>query len=72
MTRIFQVFEACDLELDEPRDRRWIKLTLSLGELEEEKVAQIDRMGPQYHMREEWKRVTQRKTGSAKREGSHA
>ena len=71
MTRIFQVFEACGIELNEPGDRRWIKLTLSLGDLTEEKVAQIDENDPQYHLGEDWKRLKKRHTTSAKKEASH-
>lgn len=71
MTRIFQVFEACGIELNEPRDRRWIKLTLSLGDLTEDKVAQIDKNDPQYHLGEDWKRLKKRHTTSATKEASH-
>lgn len=72
LTRIFQVFAACGIELNEPKDRRWINLTLSLGDLTEEMVARIDKTYPQCHVGEDWKRLKQRQPTSATKEGSHA
>jgi Fe-S-cluster-containing hydrogenase component 2 len=71
MTKIFQVFEACGVDLVDPEDRRWIKLTLSLDDLAEEKVNRIDEIYPQYHLGEDWKRLRGRSTGSSKEEGAH-
>jgi len=72
VTRIFQMFEACGIELDDPPDRRWIKLTLSLGDLSEERVAQIDKTYPQCCVGEDWKRLKRRDTSSVRKEASHA
>lgn len=72
MTKIFQVFEACGIDLDEPKDRRWIKLTISLGDLPEEKVAQIDEIFPQYHIGEDWKRLKRRSSASVPKGGIYA
>ena len=71
MTRIFQVLEACGIELDDPSDRRWINLTLSIGDIPWEKVDRIDEAYPQCCVGEDWKRVTQRLTTSRKKEGDH-
>jgi Fe-S-cluster-containing hydrogenase component 2 len=72
LTRIFQIFEACGIELDEPKDRRWINLTLSLGDLSEEKVAQIDETYPQCHVGEDWKKLKRRQPTSVTKEDTHA
>jgi len=72
MTRIFQLFDACGVELENPPDRRWIKLTLSLADLPEEKVEAIDRAYPQCCVGEDWKRLMKRRAASPKKEGSHA
>ncbi len=72
MTRIFQVFEACGIELDDPKDRRWINLTLSLDDLSEEKVVRIDKIYPQCHVGEDWKRLKRRHPASVTKEGTHA
>lgn len=61
MTRIFQVLDACGVDVVNPPDRRWIKLTLSLSDLPEEKVMQIDEAYPQCCVGEDWKRLTQRR-----------
>jgi len=72
MTRIFQVMEACGIPPDEPKDRRWIKLTLSLGDLSEETVARIDEAYPQHHVGDDWKRnVRPKPTASAGKEDAH-
>ena len=71
LTRIFQVFEACGIELDDPKDRRWINLTLSLDDLSEEKVARIDEAYPQCHVGEDWKRLKRRHSTSVTKEGTH-
>ena len=71
LTRIFQVFEACGIELDDPRDRRWINLTLSLDDLSEEKVAQIDEAYPQCHVGEDWKKLKRRQPTSVTKDGTH-
>jgi NAD-dependent dihydropyrimidine dehydrogenase PreA subunit/bacterioferritin-associated ferredoxin len=71
MTRIFQVFEACGIELEEPADRRWIKLTLSIADIPRETVARIDETYPDCCVGEDWKRVTQRATKSSEKEGAH-
>jgi len=71
LTRIFQVFEACEIELDDPKDRRWINLTLSLDDLSEEKVAQIDEAYPQCHVGEDWKRLKRRHSTSVTKEDTH-
>jgi Fe-S-cluster-containing hydrogenase component 2 len=68
ITRIFQLLQACGIELDNPPDRRWIKLTLSLSDIPEEKVAQIDRAYPQCCVGEDWKKVKRRNTHSARKE----
>lgn len=72
LTRIFQVFEACGIELDEPKDRRWISLTLSLDDLSEEKVAQIDKTYPQCHVGEDWKKLKRRQPTPVTKEDTHA
>ncbi len=71
MTKIFQVFEACGIDLEEPKDRRWIKLTISLDDLPEEMVARIDRISPQYHIGEDWKRLKQRSAAPVAKGGPH-
>jgi len=71
MTRIFQVLEACGISLDDPPDRRWINLTLSIADIPREKVDRIDEAYPQCCVGEDWKRVTQRPTTSQKKEGDH-
>jgi hypothetical protein len=38
MTRIIQVFEACGIALEDPKDRRWLKLTLSIMDIPEERL----------------------------------
>ncbi len=60
MTRIFQVLQACGVEVENPPDRRWIKLTLSLADLSEEEVARIDHAYPSCCLGEDWRRLTQR------------
>jgi BFD-like [2Fe-2S] binding domain. len=71
VTRIFQVFAACGIGLENPKDRRWVKLTLSLADIPEEKVASIDKAYPQCHVGDDWKKVTQRRTIPARKEGPH-
>jgi len=71
VTRIFQVLEACGIELDDPPDRRWIKLTLSLGDLPEEKVARIDETYPQCCVGEDWKKLKRRHNTSLRKEDTH-
>ena len=71
MTRICQVLEACGIDLDNPPDRRWIKLTLSIADIPREEVTRIDEAYPQCCVGEDWKRVTQRPTTSLKKEGAH-
>jgi Fe-S-cluster-containing hydrogenase component 2 len=71
ITRIFQVLEACGVEVDNPVDRRWIKLTLSLRDLPEDKVMQIDAAYPQCCVGEDWKRLTQRRVPPNAKEGKH-
>lgn len=71
MTKIFQVFEACGIDLEEPKDRRWIKLTISLDDLSEEKVVQIDKTFPQYHMGEDWRKLKNRSVTSVTKGGVH-
>jgi NAD-dependent dihydropyrimidine dehydrogenase PreA subunit/bacterioferritin-associated ferredoxin len=68
ITRIFQLLQACGIELDNPPDRRWIKLTLSLSDIPEEKVAQIDKAYPQCCVGEDWKKVKRRNTHSPRKE----
>jgi NAD-dependent dihydropyrimidine dehydrogenase PreA subunit/bacterioferritin-associated ferredoxin len=62
MTRIFQVLQACGVELENPPDRRWIKLTLGLADVPEEKVLQIDQAYPTCCVGEDWRRLTQRRS----------
>lgn len=69
-TRIFQVLEACGIDVEDPPDRRWIKLTLSLADLPEEKVIEIDKSYPACCVGEDWRRLTQRRTG--KKGDTHA
>lgn len=71
ITRIFQVLQACGVDVDNPADRRWIKLTLSLGDLPEEKVIQIDAAYPQCCVGEDWKRLQQRYTRVEGKEQKH-
>ncbi len=71
MTRIFQVLEACGIDVDNPPDRRWIKLTLSLGDLPEEKVKQIDEVYPQCCVGQDWRKLKQRHVHSAAKEDTH-
>jgi Fe-S-cluster-containing hydrogenase component 2 len=71
ITRIFQVFEACGIDLIDPPDRRWIKLTLSIADIPREKVARIDEAYPQCCVGEDWQRVTKRSTTSLKKGGAH-
>lgn len=68
MTRIFQVLEACGIALDDPADRRWINLTLSIADISRERVDRIDEVYPQCCVGEDWKRVTQRGKTSSKKE----
>ena len=72
LTRIFQVFEACGIELDAPKDRRWVSLTLSLNDLSEEQVTRIDEAYPHCHVGEDWKRLKRRNPDSVTKEGTHA
>jgi len=60
LTRIFQVLQACGVEVENPSDRRWIKLTLALADLPEERIAEIDQAYPACWVGEDWKRLTQR------------
>jgi NAD-dependent dihydropyrimidine dehydrogenase PreA subunit/bacterioferritin-associated ferredoxin len=69
VTRIFQVFAACGIVLENPKDRRWIKLTLSLADIPEEKIAGIDKAYPQCHVGDDWRKVTQRRATPAGKEG---
>jgi len=62
MTRIFQVLQACGVEFENPPDRRWIKLTLGLADVSEEKVLQIDQAYPTCCVGEDWRRLTQRRS----------
>jgi NAD-dependent dihydropyrimidine dehydrogenase PreA subunit len=62
MTRIFQTLQACGVELENPSDKRWIKLTLSLADVPEEKVLQIDQAYPACCVGEDWRRLTQRRS----------
>lgn len=71
MTRIFQVFEACGIDLDAPKDRRWIKLTLTLADLPGEQVTRIDKTYPQYHLGEEWNNLQRRHSDSVSKGGTH-
>lgn len=71
MTRICQILEACGIEVQEPADRRWIKLTLSIGDIPKEAVARIDKAYPSCFVGEDWKRVTQRQSPAAQKEGAH-
>jgi len=71
VTRIFQVLEACGVQVVDPPDRRWIKLTLSLADIPGDKVAEIDRVYPQCCVGEDWKRVANRTPAPAKKEGTH-
>lgn len=71
ITRIFQVLQACGVDVDNPADRRWIKLTLSLSDLPQEKVIQIDAAYPQCCVGEDWKRLTQRYTRAEGKEQKH-
>ena len=71
ITRIFQVLDACEVDVDNPPDRRWIKLTLSLSDLPEEKVMQIDEAYPQCCVGEDWKRLTQRRVRTDAKEEKH-
>ena len=71
ITRIFQVLQACGVDVDNPADRRWIKLTLSLSDLPQEKVIQIDAAYPQCCVGEDWKRLTQRHTRAEGKEQKH-
>jgi hypothetical protein len=57
--------------LDGPPDRRWIPLTLSLADISQEKVTQIDQAYPQCCVGEDWKRLTKRKATPGKKEGIH-
>jgi Fe-S-cluster-containing hydrogenase component 2 len=69
MTRIFQVLDACGIEVEEHPDRRWIKLTLSIGDIPRETVDRIDRAYPSCCVGEDWRRVTGRQSPSAKKGG---
>lgn len=60
ITRIFQVMQACGLEVEDPPDRRWIKLTLGLAAISEDKVARIDRAYPECCVGEDWRKLTKR------------
>jgi NAD-dependent dihydropyrimidine dehydrogenase PreA subunit/bacterioferritin-associated ferredoxin len=71
ITRIFQVLDACGIALDEPPDRRWIKLTLSLGDLKEDTVARIDETYPQCFVGDDWKRLKRRHKPSVRKEDTH-
>ena len=71
ITRIFQVLDACGIDVDDPPDRRWIKLTLSIADIPRKKVDRIDAAYPQCCVGEDWKRVTQRATTSHKKERAH-
>jgi NAD(P)H-nitrite reductase large subunit len=71
ITRIFQVLEVCGIDLDDPPDRRWIKLTLSIADIPREKVIRIDEAYPQCCVGEDWKRVMQRPTTPPEKEGAH-
>lgn len=55
MVNVFRVLEACGIELENPQDHRWYKLTLSLKDVPEEKAASIDKMYPQTCMAADWK-----------------
>jgi len=66
-TRIFQLLEACGVEVVNPPDRRWIKLTLGLADLPEEKVMRIDEAYPTCCVGEDWSRLSKRRTGSGKK-----
>ncbi|MDQ7781388.1 MAG: 4Fe-4S binding protein [Desulfomonilaceae bacterium] len=70
-TRIFQALEACGIEVENPPDRRWIKLTLGLADVPEEVVERIDQAYPSCCVGEDWKRLTKRRSTSDKKEGSH-
>ncbi len=60
ITRIFQIMQACGVEVENPKDRRWIKLTLRLTDLPEERVAKIDDAHPVFCLGEDWRRLAQR------------
>lgn len=72
MTRIFQVLEACGIPVEEPADRRWIKLTLSLADVPEDTVARIDRAYPTCFVGEDWSRLKKRRPAPGGKEKSHA
>jgi NAD-dependent dihydropyrimidine dehydrogenase PreA subunit/bacterioferritin-associated ferredoxin len=71
ITRIFQVLEACGVAVENPSDRRWIKLTLSLSDIPEDKVMMIDEAYPQCCLSEDWKRLKQRHAPSEGKEEKH-
>lgn len=71
MTRIFQIFDACGIVLEEPPDRRWIPLTLTLADVPEETVRAIDQAYPQCCVGEDWRRLMKRRAPPPAREESH-
>lgn len=70
MTRIFQVLKGAGIILDEPKDRRWIDLTLSLADLPKDLIDKIEKDSPYHYMAEDWKQVMKRKTISPKQRGN--
>ncbi|MHC4946463.1 MAG: hypothetical protein ACYTG7_25920, partial [Planctomycetota bacterium] len=71
VTRIFQLLSAGGIELDRPRDRRWIPLTLSLADIPEDQVARIDAEYPQCRVGEDWSRVAKRRPAPTEKEETH-
>jgi NAD-dependent dihydropyrimidine dehydrogenase PreA subunit/bacterioferritin-associated ferredoxin len=67
MTRIFQYLKGAGIDLDEPKDRRWIKLTLSLIELPEDIIAKVDAAYPYHYLAEDWNQQVRRKSVSPKK-----
>lgn len=73
MTRILQVLKSTGNFPDEPKDRRWIDLTLSLSDLPEDLITRVAKANPHHYLAEDWNQLMRRKKVSPKQKGdSHA
>jgi Fe-S-cluster-containing hydrogenase component 2 len=69
MTRLFQVLKGGRIDLDDPKDRRWIQLTLSLSDLSEDVIAKLDKAYPYHYLEEDWNQRMRRKSVLSKTKG---
>ena len=73
VTNIFKALEAAGIELENPEDHRWYKLTLSLRDVSEDKAREIGERHPGTCMAADWKNYNETRFPAAgvRKEESH-